>query len=228
MRALVFLLILSNLLFWAWTQGLLGSPESPDSLRVQQQVQADRVKIVARDEPPPELTPVPKAVKVEKKTIVEECLLLADVPADDLARLEALVKEKYPAFRAEHSMTAPSPSFWVFIPPQTNKADAERKASELKKLKVPEFFVVQEAGANRFAISLGIFSSREAAEERLADLRSKGVRSAKVGEREAKGGSGSLEIRGPGNEFDGLRQALAEWAPKNKPASCKSPRPATP
>ena len=72
---------------------MLGSPESPDSLRVQQQVQADRVKIVARDEPPPELTPVPKAAKVEKKTIVEECLLLADVPADVRRNFEQILTD---------------------------------------------------------------------------------------------------------------------------------------
>ena len=228
MRALVFILILANLLFWAWTQGLLGSSASPDSLRLQQQIMAEQVKIVARDEPPAEPVPAAKPAKVEKKAVADTCLSLADVPAADLGRVEALVKERFPAFRTEHSMTPSAAGYWVFIPPLASKADAERKASELKKFKVPEFFVVQDAGPNRFAISLGIFSSREAAEERLADLRGKGVRSAKVGEREGRAASGTLEIRGAENEAEGVRQALAEWLPKIPPTVCKAPRPAAP
>ncbi len=107
------------------------------------------------------------------------------------------------------------------------KQEADRKASELKKFKVPEFFVVQEPAAMRFAISLGIFSSREAAEERLETLRGKGVRSAKVGERDAKPTHGALEIRGPEAQAEVVRQASADWLPKNKPVTCKTGKPAS-
>ena len=41
MRALVFLLILANLLFFAWTQGYLGNTANPDALRLQQQLLAE-------------------------------------------------------------------------------------------------------------------------------------------------------------------------------------------
>ena len=52
MRALVFLLILANLLFLAWTQGYFGAAANPDAFRLQQQLLAERITVVARDEPP--------------------------------------------------------------------------------------------------------------------------------------------------------------------------------
>ena len=54
MRILVFLLLLFNLLFLAWTRGLLGGEPPPDALRMQQQLQAERIKVVARDNLPEE------------------------------------------------------------------------------------------------------------------------------------------------------------------------------
>jgi hypothetical protein len=44
--------------------------------------------------------------------------------------------------------------------------------------------VVQDDPELRYAISLGVFKSREAARSRLAELRAKGVRTARVGARE--------------------------------------------
>ena len=220
MRAFVFLLILANLLFFAWERGYFAASSDPDSLRVQQQLLADRVKIVARDEPPAETIKPEKTSKpVEKKTL-EVCVLLSDLPIADVLKTEALLADKFQDFRAERSMNAGSGSYWVFIPPLASRQDADRKGGELKKLRVPEFFVVQE-GANRFAISLGIFSSREAAAGRLEELRAKGVKSARIGERDVKPASASLEIHGPEAQADSLRQGLAEALPERKPASCR-------
>ena len=226
MRVFVFLLILVNLLFFSWTQGYLGGSSNPDTLRLQQQLLADRVKVVARDEPPSEVAAKPaKEEKADKpdKAVNEVCILLADLPVAELSRVEGLLGGKFASFKIERTQMTGN-SYWVFIPPLSSKQEAERKASELKKFKAPEFFVVQE-GAMRFAISLGIFSSREAAEDRLEDLRAKGVRSAKVGERDVKPTQGSLEIRGPESQAESLREAVAEWSPKIKPTSCKVAKP---
>ena len=220
MRAFVFLLILANLLFFAWVRGYFAASSDADALRVQQQLLADKVKIVARDEPPAETIKPEKAGKPVEKKAPEICLLLSDLPIADVLRVEALLADKLPAFRAERSMNAGSGSYWVYIPPLPGRQDADKKAGELKKLRVPEFFVVQD-GPNRFAISLGIFSSREAATDRLEELRAKGVKSARIGERDVKPASASLEIHGPEAQADSLRQAVAEALPQNKPATCR-------
>lgn len=209
MRPLVFLLILANLFFFAWTEGYFGTSADPDAHRLQQQLLADRVNIVARDEPPVSEVKAPVVeVKIEKparvleKKAPETCLLLSDLPVAEMVRIERLLADKFAPYRASRTMNNGSGSFWVFIPPLPSKQDADRKAGELKALHVPEFFIVQDPGPNRFAISLGIFSSKQAASERFAELREKGVRSAKVGERDVKPASGSIEIQGPEDQAD--------------------------
>ncbi|WP_319242797.1 SPOR domain-containing protein [uncultured Propionivibrio sp.] len=219
MRAAVFLLILANLMFFAWAQGLLGTGDNPDTLRLSQQLLAERVRVISRDEPPAEASV--KAAKAEKRE-PEACVMLGDLTTAELTRVEALIKEKASALRVERSETA-SGGFWVFIPPLPNKAEAERKASELKRFKIQDFAVLQEPAAVRFAISLGVFSSREAAESRLEELRAKGVRSAKIGERE-RNASAALEVRGSEALLAALRPLLAENGVQGAPTACRSGR----
>ena len=221
MRALVFLLILANLFFFAWTGGYFGASSEPDALRMQQQLLAEQVNIVARDEPPAIEAKAEKPARLPEKKAPETCLLLSDLPVADIVKIESLLADKFAPFRAVRAMNTGSGSYWVFIPAQPSKQEVDRKANELKTLRVPEFFIVQDAGPNHFAISLGIFSSKEAASERLAQLREKGVRSAKVGERDIKPASGALEIQGPEAQAEALRAALFEALPKTKIAACK-------
>lgn len=226
MRTFVFLLILGNLLFLAWTQGYLGASSNPDAFRLQQQLLADQVKIVARDVPPPEITKT-EAVKTEtpvkavEKKADDACVLLNDLPTAETDKLEARLAEKFPAFKVVRTDATASTSYWVFIPPLPNKKDADTKSAELKKLGVPEFFVMQESGANNLAISLGLFSTREAAASRLEMLRGKGVKSAKIKERSGKPVSATLEVRGPEAQADALRQTVTDVLPEIKPAICK-------
>jgi hypothetical protein len=74
--------------------------------------------------------------------------------------------------------------YWVFIPPQSSRQAANRKAAELKKLGVDDFFIVQEDSKFRYSISLGIFKTEDAAKARLEQLRAKGVRTGRVGARD--------------------------------------------
>ncbi len=74
----------------------------------------------------------------------------------------------------------------MYIPPQANRAAAQKKAAELKKLGVEEYFVVQEEGRQRWALSLGVFRTEDAAKARLEALRARGVKSAAVGQRETR------------------------------------------
>jgi hypothetical protein len=69
-------------------------------------------------------------------------------------------------------------------------------AAELKQLGVSEFFIVQEDGAYRWAVSLGVFRTEEAAQARLAALRARGVRTARVGTRETMVPKIWLQVKG--------------------------------
>ena len=217
MRAFIFLMILANLLFFSWTQGYFELARDSDSFRVDQQLLADRIKVVARDEPPPPEKVVVVAKAPEKK-VDDVCVRLSDLPVADAVRVENLVAEKLPAMKALRTINPMSAAFWVFIPPLPTRQEIDRKVAELKKLGVDEFFVVQEPGADQRAISLGVFSTREAANERLEQVRAKSVRTAKVGERNVKAASATLELRGPRSE--GLSALIAEALPEVKPQSC--------
>lgn len=222
MRAFVFLLILANLLFLAWSQGYFGASSNPDAFRVQQQLLADQVKIVARDDPPAETKRLEPLGKAEENELAETCVQLGDLQKDEADQLEVLLGEKFPVFKVARRDVAASTSYWVYMPPLANKQEVDARVAALKKLGVADFFVVQESGANNRAISLGIFSTKEAANSRLDALRGQGVKSAKVGERNAKPSSVSLELRGPEAQAAALRQALLEALPESKAYGCKS------
>ena len=217
MHILVFILVAANLTFFAWTQGYLGSRDNPDAVRQTQQLAAEKMIVLSRDEPPKDKAPAP----VEKKPVQEKCLAWPGLNAASADRLEALLTERFAGLRRTRHVIPEASSWWVFIPPQASKAEADKKALELKRLGAPEFFVIQEPGANRFAISLGIFSSESAAEERLEVLRAKGVKSAKFARRTVlRPEQITLEMTGPEPMIDAAREAIQPQVPEQKTAAC--------
>ena len=89
MRVFVFLLALANLAFLAWSQGMLGSRESADAVRVTQQVAPEKLVVVSRDEAPVIEAKPGKTGKADAsdKTVeqkpAEKCLAWASLPAAD-------------------------------------------------------------------------------------------------------------------------------------------------
>ncbi len=221
MRPFVFLLILANLLFFAWTHGYLGVSRDSESYRVAQQLRAEQIRVVSSDQPPPELARPDKPAKPVERPPSEVCVVLSDMAPAESESLESLLKEKLPAFKVVRTTLPGTSSFWVNMPPLKNKRDAENKAAELKKLGVKEFFIVQESGPNNLAISLGLFSTGEAAEAALEALRDKGVRSARVTERPLKPALAHLEIRGPEGQLVEMNQIIAEAVPETRRSECK-------
>jgi len=223
MRIFVFLLVLANLLFFAWTRGYFGVTENADAFRLGQQLRADQIRIVANDVPPPEIARAPekKVAKPEEKAPVETCILLADLPPADADRLEPALAEALADVTVTRTDSPGTSSFWVHIPPLKTKRDAEIKAGELKDLGVKEYFIVQENGANQLAISLGLFSSSDAATAALAKLREQGVRSARIAERQLKPALAHLELHAPEEKATELAQWLAKTAPDARRSACK-------
>lgn len=88
-------------------------------------------------------------------------------------------------------------AYWVYIPPLKTKADADKTASELKARGIADFSVVQDNDQWRNAIALGDFKTEEAANNHLALLRQKNVRSAMAGPR--GGRRVTFVIRDPGD-----------------------------
>ena len=176
MRALFLLLLLANLAFYAWSR--YGPPaDAADPAPLSRQIEPDKLKVIA----PHELPPV-SAVK--KQPLASTCVEWGSFTVADVPRAEKALEPLGLGARLAQRRTEEPAGWWVFIPSQASRQAAVKKAAELKDLGVEDYFIVQEEGEHRWALSLGVFRSEDAAQARLAALRAQGVRSARAGPRE--------------------------------------------
>ena len=175
MRTLFFAFLLLNAGFLAWSQYLASPEVSADPQPLARQIEPEKLKVV----PPGELPPAPRAAAVAYKCVEWGSFTLADA-----SRAEKALEPLSLGARVAQRRTEESAGWWVFIPPQGSRPAALKKAAELKALAIDDYFIVQDEGQHRWALSLGVFRTEEAAQARLARLRSQGVRSAQVGARE--------------------------------------------
>lgn len=118
-------------------------------------------------------------------------------------------------------------NWWVYIPPSTERAIAERKLRDLNALGVTDYFLVESEGAWKLAISLGVFRNEDAANAYLTTLREKGVRTARVGNRDHRLTQTSMVLRDPTAELSARLAELALKFPGTelRSGSCPAPTP---
>jgi len=187
MRALFLLLILANLFFVAYVQ-VAGEEASIGSRIAALQISPERIRIVGKGGGPAAETAAkrggPSLPTVLAPKAPAACLEWSNIGGPDVAQAENALSSLGVESERLKRVVADADGYWVHFPPLPGKAEVDRKIGELKALGVREFFVVQEPGEWRNAISLGIFRSDEAANVFLASLRQRGVRSAVVSKRE--------------------------------------------
>lgn len=86
---------------------------------------------------------------------------------------------------------------WIYIPPKSSRSAADKALADLKKLGVSDSAVVLEPGQWNFAISLGVFRNKDGADARLAEVKSKGVKTATYRQREQTLAMTALVLREP-------------------------------
>ena len=178
MRALFLLLLLANLAFYAWSR--YGGPaDGPDVAPLSRQIEPEKLKVIAPADLPPPVSAVKKPSALTLACMEWGSFTVADAPRAEQALEPLGLGARLTQRRAEEVA-----GWWVFIPPQGSRQAALRKANELKDLGIDDYFIVPEEGEHRWALSLGVFRSEEAAQARAAALRAQGVRSARVGARE--------------------------------------------
>lgn len=187
MRALFLLLVLANLVFFAYAHVAREGAGAGGSVQ-QLQVSPERIKLLKAagqapaDKPRAPGKAIPAAPRISFAPAA--CLEWGVFTGPAVTRAEAaLAQLPLPAGQVDRQVTDAG-GWWVYMPPLKTKADADKKVGELKALGVTEFFVVQDAGQWRNAISLGIFKSDEAAQAFLSGLKERGVRSAIAARRE--------------------------------------------
>jgi len=238
MRALFLLLMLANVLFFTYAHVVREGTHSADQIS-QLQINPDQVKLLkaadgapqevplARERPPASSKSIPPAASRTAPAVPAACLEWGIFAGPNVARAEgALAQLELPAGQVERVVTD-ADGYWVHVPPLKTRAEVDRKARELRDLGVTEFFVVQDGGQWRNAISLGIFRTDEAAQTFLARLRQQGVRSAIAARRENFLKQVAFHVREPDEETVARVTALQQYFPGSEVKAGPCPAAAT-
>ena len=209
MRALFLVLVLANVGFFAWSRYWSPPDASADAAPLGRQIEPEKLKVVQpSDLPPAPANPRPAAAATGAAM---KCIEWGSFTLTDAPRAEKALEPLALGPRLTQRRTEESAGWWVFIPPQGSRAGALKKAQELKALLVDDYFIVQDEGPARWALSLGVFRTEEAAQARLAALRSQGVRSAQVGARDTIVPKVWLQVKGVDNALEArLREVARE------------------
>lgn len=225
MRTAFLFLLLANVGFFAWWR--YGSPPdaSADPAPLARQIEPEKLKIVApKDLPPP--SPVKPVVVAPPPPppVVLKCLEWGSFTLADAPRAEKTLEPLALGSRLAQRRTEETAGWWVFIPPQARAPNARqaalRKAGELRALGVEDYFIVQEEGQHRWAVSLGVFRTEDAARARLEALRGQGVRSALVGARETVVPKVWLQVRGVDAALEGKLKELTVQVESTELRTC--------
>jgi hypothetical protein len=200
LRTLVILLILANLTLLGYTW--LDRRSSGESARLAEQVNPEKIRLLA----PREVANLGPAKMAALPDVCAEWGPFGDVDrARALADLEPQALGRLLTQRRVESATG----WWVYLPPAANKAAAETRAALLKAAGIRDFFIV-DSGPQRFAISLGVFRTEDAANAYRADVAAKGFNNVQAGARQQTSMATMLVIRDP---REPLISRLRELAP---------------
>ena len=192
MKALIWILLLGNVIFFAVMQwgGLLVADEQ--AVQVQPALHEEKISLLNTPQGKPVVAlpasataaaaPMPLTAKPDVL-----CMEWGEFSGTDLARATTALSTLQLGDRLGQRQVEYAIGYWVYIPPVKGKAAVNQKIAQLKARGIDEYFIVSDAGPWLNAISLGVFKTQEAAQHFLDDLRrTKDVRSARIGERASK------------------------------------------
>ncbi len=173
LRLLVVVLVLANLGFYAWTQGML---DNVVGARSQGDREPDRL---ARQVRPETIRVLPPASAVAVAEAPPACLEAGPYTPAQIAAAESVLQTVLPPGSWVDVKTE-TPAVWiVYMGKYSNREAMKKKADELKQLKI-SFEEVRNNPELEGGLALGRYENRAAAEKALADVTQKGVRTAKV------------------------------------------------
>lgn len=194
LRLAVIVLLLANAGYYAWSQGLLKSwglapEEQAEPQRMNEQIRPETLQILRAN--PGKASPSSSAAPAAPSGTAMASADAASAPAPAEAA-ECLQAGVFDDRQAEALRTAaaslpqgswvldptPVPGRWMlYMGRFEDQETLDRKRAELRARKVDHD---RAGGTLEFGLSLGRFSSKDAAERELANLATKGVRTARV------------------------------------------------
>jgi hypothetical protein len=172
-RALIALLLLANLAFFAWTQGWLDAVVGVRSIgdrepeRLQRQVRPELIRIL------------PASAASALAPVALACLEAGPFAEAELAAVQAAAQAALPA-GSWVTVRSEQPGSWlVYMGRYPNREALAKKEDELKRRKAA-YEEVREPPALVPGLSLGRFEQRAAANAALEQFTLQGIRSARV------------------------------------------------
>jgi hypothetical protein len=219
MRALFLLLLGANIALFAWSQYWATAESASDREPLRRQVSPEKIRVLAGKD----LAGLPAATRpraIVDGAAARACLEWGGFAVAEAPRAEQALAPLSLGERLAQSRREETAGWWVFFAPQGSRAGAQKKVAELKGLGIDEYFVVQEEGRMQWAVSLGVFSTEEAARNRLEALRAKGVRTALIGERETRVTKVWFQARGLDAVLQAKLRDLAQGFPGTDLRDC--------
>lgn len=187
MRAFVLVLVLANILLFAYQQGWLGQwpQEGREPARVAQQVEPQALRLLTDAEVQRLREGGRNSGSNAERKEVAACLELGDFAPDVAARVQQRLEATNPAARISTAEVDAVGWHMVFLPPAKTRADAERAAEDLRSKGVRDLLVIEDNSPLRYAISLGQFKDRDLALKHQAELEQRGVKGVRISMRSA-------------------------------------------
>ncbi len=225
MRAMFLFLVAANLAFFAWWYYFSPPDSGRDPKPLAQQIEPRNLRILPPDgeaaRPAEAPMPTPKPIAADAPPAA--CLEWGGFAAAEVARAKLALGPLAPGERLSQRRGNEPADWWVFIPPQGNRPGAQKKAAELKSLgfSAEEYFIVQDEGPSRWAVSLGVFGTEDAAKAQLEGVRGRGVRLAQVGAREAQVPKVWFQVRAVSAAQQGMLRELTAGFPGTELRACQ-------
>lgn len=185
LKFLFVVLLLANASLLAYQQGYLEPwlPSGREPARINNQFNAEKIRLIPANAVPAARLAAPPPPVAEKKPVALACAEIGNFTIEDAQRFEARLAGVAPNIRMSQRTVQETASYMVYIASLGSKAGADKKAEELRRIGVNDFYVIQDGSDLRWGISLGIFRFEDAANTHLGNLQQKGVRNARIGER---------------------------------------------
>lgn len=190
LRALVVLLLLANLVYWAWSEHLLApiglAPMSErDPARLDQQVHPEAVRVLPPEAARAALTAAVEVAAPTPARGAPQCLEAGPFAATAIVAAEqALQAAGLPTGSWVRVPDERATPYAIVLGPFGNREALQKKQDELERLRLPVEAVDLPGdgiGATpQPGFALGRFANRAAAETALTTLNLRGVRTARV------------------------------------------------
>ncbi|MCM1128480.1 MAG: SPOR domain-containing protein [Alistipes senegalensis] len=175
LKIFFWILLAANIVLFAFLRTYFDAPPAGkrEPERLAYQYQEDRIHLLSRDEINREIAKSKAAA--QDITTGGSCITTTPFSKAEAAGFD----KQLPSLSLGTGDISRIPvqenaAYMAFIAPSANQKAAEEKIAELEKKGIKSYYLIRDPGELKWAVSLGVFKTREAAEKHAADMEKNG------------------------------------------------------